>query len=253
MRYVDFEEKISRPKRIVLLGWPSDIPLTCPSGLLRNEVKTLIGLATSDPPVIRFKKLSNAQYVHYLENGKELNELEDDGLSAEGFGGIGEKRRPDDDRSNTLSKRKRVSEGRSGSRMHEEGNENFSPAPQDIQAVSHIEPSERDIISSAVVPYDQSSISSTATHSFAPNHSLHLSESGQSSQLSPMSRVLEGRFDDSMFSSSLHPSFRPLFGSTPGDALDIGSFGQLPPNMDREVNVYDFNVPKSPCNLEILT
>lgn len=79
MKYVDFEEKLTCTKRIILIGWPSNISLSCPSSLLRHEVKALIDLMLSKPPTLRFKKLSRAQYIKYVDsNGEDWGGDEDD-------------------------------------------------------------------------------------------------------------------------------------------------------------------------------
>ena len=68
MQYVNYEESILRGKRIVMSGWPVNIPIRCPSGLIREDVRTLINLITAKPPELKFRKLTPVQLSQYLKN-----------------------------------------------------------------------------------------------------------------------------------------------------------------------------------------
>lgn len=87
MKYVDFKEKLTHDKRIVLIGWPSEIPLKCPSSLLRHQVKLLIDRMLSKPPQLRFKKLTRAQYARYVSSDGEDwvgdEEVDEDGSGSD--------------------------------------------------------------------------------------------------------------------------------------------------------------------------
>lgn len=246
MKYVDFEEKISRPKRIVLIGWPSNIPLNCPSILLRQEVITLINLATSKPPALRFKKLSHAQYSHYLESGGRNCGKEVDDLIIENggndIGPPGDKRKPDANHSKAKSKKRKTNDGRSNNRVTvHEGDENFSP-PRDFEfAVSahSNNPNHQNNVTSAL-PYDHLQ---PYLPSSAPNYIPPLPETDETSDLSPMSRVLGGRFDDSMFPIFSATGSGPLFSGANTLPSVRSTSETFPSNPNQEV--YDFNLPRS--------